>query len=398
MFCYKFPCGDFQTLTTMTETGITFDPPVYEQRYCAAIQILEDSRWKDHIKKVVEFGCAEMRFFQLMRRIETIEQILLVDIDEPLLRKNSTSVNPLVSDYIRHRLGPLNVQILQGSVADSSEELRDTDAVIALELIEHVYDDVLSKIPSNVFGFMQPKLVVFSTPNSDYNVIFTRFNPLLPNGFRHDDHKFEWTREEFKTWCLSIVEKYPNYMFSLLGVGNPPKDLESVGHVSQLAVFVRKDFLEMELENSLDSTPKLDEESTPYKLIHSVDYPFHKDTRTEKEKIWTEVQIELQRFKRMANFSENEQDPYQDTYKMSIADLLERLHYVGATKDVLVELLQENNIKVEDECVIIEDSDYSDEEPQWSDPCDLSERLSQEAVLIDQDQEEEECWDLRPET
>jgi len=57
-----------------------------------------------------------------------------VDIDEPLLRKNSTSVDPLVSDYIKRRESPLSVQILQGSVADSSEELRDTDAVIALEL------------------------------------------------------------------------------------------------------------------------------------------------------------------------------------------------------------------------------------------------------------------------
>ncbi|XP_016985820.1 small RNA 2'-O-methyltransferase [Drosophila rhopaloa] len=395
MFCYKFPCGDFQTLTTMTETGITFDPPVYEQRYCAAIQFLEDSRWTEQIKKVVEFGCAEMRFFQLMRRIETIENILLVDIDEPLLRKNSISVNPLVSDYIRHRLSPLNVRILQGSVADSSEELRNTDAVVALELIEHVYDDVLSKIPSNVFGFMQPKLVVFSTPNSDYNVIFTRFNPLLPNGFRHDDHKFEWTREEFKSWCLSIVEKYPNYMFSLLGVGNPPKDLESVGHVSQIAIFVRKDFLESQLENPLVTNPKLDEESTPYKLVHSVDYPFNVDTRTEKEKIWNEVQIELNRFKRIANSSENEIDHYQDTYKMPIADLLERLHYVKATKEILGELLHENNIKVEDEYVIIEDSD---EESQWSDPNDLSEHLSQEAVLIDQEQDqEEEYWDSNPE-
>ncbi|XP_037715040.1 small RNA 2'-O-methyltransferase isoform X1 [Drosophila subpulchrella] len=393
MFCYKFPCGDFQTLTKMTETGITFDPPVYEQRYCAAIQILEDSRWSNQIKKVVEFGCAEMRFFQLMRRIEKIENILLVDIDEPLLRKNSTSVDPLVSDYIRRREGPLSVQILQGSVADSSEELRDTDAVIALELIEHVYDDVLSKIPSNIFGFMQPKLVVFSTPNSDYNVIFTRFNPLLPNGFRHDDHKFEWTREEFKSWCLGIVEKYPNYMFSLMGVGNPPKDLESVGHVSQIAIFVRKDFLDMQLENPLVATPELDDESTPYKLIHSVDYPFYVDTRTEKEKLWTEVQIELQRFKRIANLSENELDSYQDTFKVPIAHLLDRLHHVGATKEVLLELLQENNLKIDEECVIIEDSDKESED---SEPYELSERLSQDVVLTDQEQEE--CWDLNPES
>ncbi|XP_016997426.2 small RNA 2'-O-methyltransferase isoform X1 [Drosophila takahashii] len=394
MFCYKLPCGDFQTLTTMTETGISFDPPVYEQRYCAAIQILEDSRWSSQIKKVVEFGCAEMKLFQLMRRIETIENILLVDIDEPLLRRNLTCVDPLVSDYIRRRAGPLSVQILQGSVADSSEELRGTDAVIALELIEHVYDDVLYKIPSNVFGFMQPKLVVFSTPNSDYNVVFTRFNPLLPNGFRHYDHKFEWTREEFKSWCSDIVEKYPNYMFSLMGVGNPPKDFESVGHVSQMAIFVRKDFLEMQLEFPLDSTPKLDEESTPYKLIHSVDYPFYVDTRTEKEKMWTEVQIEIQRFKRIANSSDIDLDSHQDNYKMPLSLLLDRLHHVGATKEDLVELLQENNLKIEEESVIIEDSE---EESQWSDPYELSERLSQDVVLTDQEQEEE-CWDLNSES
>ncbi|XP_017040705.1 small RNA 2'-O-methyltransferase [Drosophila ficusphila] len=392
MFCYKFTCGDFQTLTTMTETGITFDPPVYEQRYCGTIQILEDPRWADKIKKVVEFGCAEMRFFQLMRRIETIENIRLVDIDEPLLRKNSTCIDPLVSDYLRHRSSPLNVQILQGSVADSSEELRDTDAVVALELIEHVYDDVLSKIPDNVFGFMQPKLVVFSTPNSDYNVIFTRFNPLLPNGFRHDDHKFEWTREEFKAWCLGIVEKYPNYMFSLTGMGNPPKDFESVGHVSQIAIFVRKDCLEMQLENPLVTTPKIGEESTPYKLIRSVDYPFYVDTRTEKEKIWIEVQIEMQRFKRMAIYSENEQDSFDDTYKMPITSLLNRLQNVGATREVLDELLKENNLKVEDNCVIIEDSD---EESEWSEPYE-SDHLSQEVPPSDKNQEEEEeCWDTK---
>ncbi|XP_070069036.1 small RNA 2'-O-methyltransferase isoform X2 [Drosophila takahashii] len=241
---------------------------------------------------------------------------------------------------------------------------------------------------------MQPKLVVFSTPNSDYNVVFTRFNPLLPNGFRHYDHKFEWTREEFKSWCSDIVEKYPNYMFSLMGVGNPPKDFESVGHVSQMAIFVRKDFLEMQLEFPLDSTPKLDEESTPYKLIHSVDYPFYVDTRTEKEKMWTEVQIEIQRFKRIANSSDIDLDSHQDNYKMPLSLLLDRLHHVGATKEDLVELLQENNLKIEEESVIIEDSE---EESQWSDPYELSERLSQDVVLTDQEQEEE-CWDLNSES
>lgn len=249
---------------------------------------------------------------------------------------------------------------------------------------------MLSKIPANVFGFMQPKVAVFSTPNSDFNVIFTRFNPLLPNGFRHEDHKFEWTREEFKAWCLGIVEQYPNYMFSLLGVGNPPKDMESVGNVSQIAIFVRKDILEMHLENPLIELPNIDtEESTPYKLIHSVDYPFHVDSRTEKEKIWDEVQFELQRFKRIAQNAEIEEELYADTIKVPISDLLKRIHDTGATEEILREVLLEKSLKIEDNAVIIEDSE---EESVLSDHYDLSEHLSQEAVLSDRGGEEE-CWD-----
>ncbi|EDW31320.1 GL11079 [Drosophila persimilis] len=349
MFSYKLPCGDFQTVTTMTEKNISFVPPVYEQRYCAAIQILMG--WQDQIKKVVEFGCAEIRFFPLLRRIETIENIVLVDIDEALLRKNMNRIDPLLSDHIKKRQSLLQVQVLQGNVADSSDELRDTDAVIALELIEHVYEDVLTKIPLNVFGFMQPKIAIFSTPNSDYNVIFTRFNPLLPNGFRHEDHKFEWTREEFKSWCTSIVQKYPNYMFALMGVGDPPKGYESVGHVSQIAIFVRKDILELELENPLIRNVGT---SSPYQLIHGVTYPFHVDTRSQEQRIWDDVQYELNNFKQYCKY-QTEDDDCSDIHKLPFESLLSRIHRTGATREILDDILKKKSVQVKDDFVLIED-------------------------------------------
>jgi hypothetical protein len=34
------------------DNNIKFDPPVYQQRYSAAIQILENEIWKNQIKKV----------------------------------------------------------------------------------------------------------------------------------------------------------------------------------------------------------------------------------------------------------------------------------------------------------------------------------------------------------
>ena len=70
---------------------------------------------------------------------------------------------------------------------------------VCLELlfssIEHLEADVLEQLPKALFENLQPDIVVMTTPNSEFNVVFPDFE-----GFRHTDHKFEWTREEFQSW------------------------------------------------------------------------------------------------------------------------------------------------------------------------------------------------------
>lgn len=107
--------------------------------------------------------------------------------------------------------------------------------------IEHVYQNILDNIPKNIFEFIHPKLVVFTTPNYDFNVLFGE--PLFPNGFRHDDHKFEWTRAQFQEWAYNICTQYPDYYVEFYGIGPPPPGQEHLGHCSQMAVFVRRDLL-----------------------------------------------------------------------------------------------------------------------------------------------------------
>lgn len=244
-----------------------------------------------------------------------------------------------------------------------------------------MYDDVLAKIPLNVFGFMQPKLVVFSTPNSDFNTIFTRFNPLLPNGFRHLDHKFEWSREEFKSWCLSIIEKYPNYMFSLLGVGEPPSGYESVGYVSQIAIFVRKDILGMPLVEPL-SKETIPATAMPYSTLHTVDFPYYVDTRTEEDKIWTEIEFELRRCLRNDDYY----DPDNYIYKISIAELLLRLEPFGVTREILADLLLKHKKQVKNDFILIDETDESSGSFN-NDPYDV------EPLTSSVPQAEQECWD-----
>ena len=61
--------------------------------------------------------------------------------------------------------------------------------------IEHLTPDVLAAAVVNVFGNIKPRAVVMTTPNAEFNVLFPGFS-----GFRHWDHKFEWTRDEFQQW------------------------------------------------------------------------------------------------------------------------------------------------------------------------------------------------------
>ena len=48
---------------------------------------------------------------------------------------------------------------------------------------------------------LRPKVVAMTTPNAEFNVLFPGFS-----GFRHADHRFEWTRKEFELWlgCVYV--------------------------------------------------------------------------------------------------------------------------------------------------------------------------------------------------
>ena len=88
-----------------------------------------------------------------------------------------------------------------------------------------------------VFEFAKPRVVVITTPNREYNVMW---EALDAGSFRHRDHRFEWTRDEFRSWANGIGEKF-GYAARFLPVG--PED-PSVGPPTQMAVLECKDMTE----------------------------------------------------------------------------------------------------------------------------------------------------------
>ena len=83
--------------------------------------------------------------------------------------------------------------------------------LIIISSIEHLTSDVLDEAVSMVFGKIQPRIVVMTTPNADFNILFPGFS-----GVRHWDHKFEWTQKEFQEWWVLRLIK--GHFLSILNI------------------------------------------------------------------------------------------------------------------------------------------------------------------------------------
>jgi 3' terminal RNA ribose 2'-O-methyltransferase Hen1 len=129
-----------------------------------------------------------------------------------------------------HQAG--RVRLLHGSLMYRDKRLEGFDAAAVVEVVEHLDPPRLVAFERVVFEFAKPRTVVLTTPNREYNVTWEK----LPAGqFRHADHRFEWTRQEFRDWAEAIAGRF-GYAVRFLPVG--PEHL-SLGPPTQMAVFAR---------------------------------------------------------------------------------------------------------------------------------------------------------------
>ncbi|XP_022097447.1 small RNA 2'-O-methyltransferase-like isoform X2 [Acanthaster planci] len=258
---------------------LKFTPPVSVQRYKAVKNMVK----KLQPKKVLDMGCGECCLLRQLKHNDSIEQLTGVDVDGDVLQAHRYLAKPLTWEYLNPRSHPFIVSLYQGSIGEKDSRMLGYDLVLCVEIIEHLYPDTLAAVPEVMFGFMRPQTVVFTTPNADFNVLFPDFQ-----GFRHWDHKFEWSREEFRSWGNQVASDY-GYTVTYEGIGAGPPGTEHLGCCTQMAVFTCK------------SPPKEGSRQhdcsgeTPYNLICEVKYPHRAITTTPEEQILKEATFYLRR-------------------------------------------------------------------------------------------------------
>ncbi|HEV8186685.1 MAG TPA: 3' terminal RNA ribose 2'-O-methyltransferase Hen1 [Pyrinomonadaceae bacterium] len=193
-----------------------------EQRINAVIAALKSCG----AKRVVDLGCGEGKLLQSLLADRSIDEIVGLDVSYRALQ--------IAQDRLRLDRMPTRqrerLKLIQGSLMYRDKRLAGYDAATVIEVIEHLDQPRLSAFERVLFEFAKPAAVVLTTPNVEYNA---RFETLPAGKLRHKDHRFEWTREQFKDWSERIAKPH-GYEVRLLPVG--PED-PLVGAPTQMAVF-----------------------------------------------------------------------------------------------------------------------------------------------------------------
>ncbi|WP_431962654.1 3' terminal RNA ribose 2'-O-methyltransferase Hen1 [Nocardia sp. bgisy134] len=199
-------------------------PSLAVQRRAAVLAALGDVG----ARRVLDLGCGEGALLRELLADRMFTEIVGVDVS---MRALHIAKRKLRVDRMPERVAG-RLTLLQGSLTYTDARLRGYDAAVLMEVIEHVDPPRLGALEHAVFATAAPRSVVVTTPNSEYN---TAYESLPAGKFRHDDHRFEWTRAEFTSWATGVAQRN-GYHVQLRPVGAEHPEF---GAPTQLALFTK---------------------------------------------------------------------------------------------------------------------------------------------------------------
>ncbi len=179
-------------------------------------------------RRVLDLGCAEGRLMRRLLDEKQVEEIVGLDVS---IRSLERATERLRLDRLPEAQAR-RIRLIHGSLTYRDRRLEGFDAAALVEVIEHLDPPRLRALERTIFEFARPTTVVLTTPNREYNVTWPNVGAQK---LRHPDHRFEWTRSEFRSWGESVADRY-SYAVAFLPVGPVH---ETLGSPTQMAILNR---------------------------------------------------------------------------------------------------------------------------------------------------------------
>jgi len=177
-------------------------------------------------RSVIDIGCGEGNLLRFLAREKQFEKIAGADVSVQALSRAKEKLNLNENEgFLKER-----VTLFQSSLTYKDARFTGYDAACVIEVIEHLDISRLSAFERVLFEYAKPRIVIITTPNREYNV---KYENIGEKTLRHKDHRFEWTRAEFRGWAETTAAKYL-YTVKFSEIGETDKEL---GASTQMGVF-----------------------------------------------------------------------------------------------------------------------------------------------------------------
>jgi len=208
-----------------TDPDVERQLSLHEQRLATVLAVLKGS----NARRVLDLGCGEGRLLALLIAERGFEEIVGMDVSYRALEiANSRLRVERMPPKQRER-----IRLIHGSLMYRDARLTGFDAAAVVEVIEHLDPPRLAAFERVLFEFARPGTIVVTTPNVEYNV---RWESMPLGALRHADHRFEWSRSEFRKWAEKMSEQF-DYSVRFVGIGGEDPE---VGAPTQMAVFTQR--------------------------------------------------------------------------------------------------------------------------------------------------------------
>jgi 3' terminal RNA ribose 2'-O-methyltransferase Hen1 len=196
--------------------------PLAERRIQAVLDVLR----AEEAHRVIDLGCGSGKLLSRLLQDPYFGSVAGADVSPRAIMIAQRWLEPARLTRAQEE----RLSLFTGALTYADDRFHGYDAAVLMEVIEHVDVPRLPAVERVVFGDARPRVVVVTTPNAEYNV---RYEGLT--GFRHPDHRFEWTRAEFREWAEKVAAAY-GYQVRYVPVGD---DDAEVGPPTQMGVFNR---------------------------------------------------------------------------------------------------------------------------------------------------------------
>ena len=175
---------------------------------------------------VIDLGCGECKLTGMLLEEKQIKRVAAADVAVRVLDKAKQRLRyDRMPPYKKDKL-----TLMQASLTYKDPRFSGYDAACVVEVVEHLDPMRVIAFERVLFAEAAPKTVILTTPNKEYNA---HYEWLTEDSLRHNDHRFEWSREEFKAWTEHVCETY-GYTVERSEIGDFD---EQYGSPTQMGVF-----------------------------------------------------------------------------------------------------------------------------------------------------------------